>query len=498
MPEWEVSFLTFKSLTILRLSEKSQMTKKVQEKAVVNSTTAVGAGIYGAMEAQSHAVATDAIQQGMDLFRIAAQKLGAVDPKISQGNLFEYIETAKFNADAASKSSPLKAVVTAAEGNPHAAADILIQKADRVIQEVQAKSMNKASNLTYEITNPKYQGMQKLVPDGNADRVRELANKRAQTGTLKADEYVDTAKNVTDKLKYGNVQSEGTSYQENLWAAENPEFYAAIAEAKYVAREAAVTGANAAVAGFVVAGVISVVKNGISAFNGEIAIEEAIATTAKDATKSGLRSGVTGVGSTFIRYGATKLGVKALAKSNFAVAIAASVIDVGASVYSFAKGEITADELIEKAGQTGASTTYSMYAGAAGGAIFGPVGAVVGSMAGYLVAASIYQSATAIFKQACLAEAEARRVIAMCAASCQALVEQRSEFERLFDANFQTRCAEFEACFTAIDTGLAADQPEITTQALADFAVLFGQQLKFETFEEFDEFMIDSEQPLIL
>ena len=207
---------------------------------------------------------------------------------------------------------------------------------------------------------------------------------------------------------------------------------------------------------------------------------------------------MTGVGSTFIRYGATKLGVKALAKSNFAVAIAASVIDVGASVYSFAKGEITADELIEKAGQTGASTTYSMYAGAAGGAIFGPVGAVVGSMAGYLVAASIYQSATAIFKQACLAEAEARRVIAMCAASCQALVEQRSEFERLFDANFQTRCAEFEACFTAIDTGLAADQPEITTQALADFAVLFGQQLKFETFEEFDEFMIDSEQPLIL
>ena len=354
------------------------------------------------------------------------------------------------------------------------------------------------SNLTYEITNPKYQGMQKLVPDGNADRVRELAQKRAQTRTLKADEYVDTAKNVTDKLKYGNVQSEGTSYQENLWAAENPEFYAAIAEAKYVAREAAVIGANAVVAGFVVGGVISAVKNGISAFNGEIAIEEAIATTAKDATKSGLRSGATGVGSPFIRYGATKLGVKALAKSNFAVAIAASVIDVGASVYSFAKGEITAHELIEKAGQAGTSTTYSMYAGAAGGAIFGPVGAVVGSMAGYLVAASIYQSATAIFKQACLAEAEATRVIAMCDASCKALVEQRSEFERLFDANFQTRCAEFEACFTAIDTGLAAKQPEITTQALADFAVLFGQQLKFETFEEFDEFMIDSEQPLIL
>ncbi|MDZ8066095.1 MAG: hypothetical protein RMY64_10715 [Nostoc sp. DedQUE08] len=474
------------------------MNKKVQRQEVLYSATSFVSGVHGAVEAQQNAAATDAIQQGMDLFRIAAEKLGAVDPKISQGNLFEYIEAAKFNADAALNNSPLKAVVTAAEGKPHAVADILIKKGNLVIEEVQAKSMDKASHLTHAVSNQKYQGMQKLVPDGNAEKVKQLAEKRSQLGTFKAEEYADTAKNTTDRLKAGKIQSDGTSYKENLWAAENPDIYAAITEAKYVAKEAAVTGANAAVAGFIVGGVISAVKNSITVFKGENTVEDAIVSTVKDAGKSGVRSGTTGIGGTLIRYGATKLGVKALAKSNVAVTVAAGVIDVGASVYSFAKGEITTQELIERVGQTGTCTTYSLYAGTAAGAIFGPVGAIVGSIAGYLIAASIYQSAATIFKQAHLAEEEAEQVEAICEAACKVMAEQQAEFEHLFEANFQARCVEFDACFAAIDAGLTSNKPELTTLALANFAELFGKKLQFENFQEFDDFMINSDQPLIL
>ncbi len=411
-----------------------------QKKSPQHFNTPLSAGIYGAEVSQSQANATDAMSQGMDLFRMAAAKLGAVNSKIAQGNLFEYIEAAKFNADAALKGVSFKAVVTAAEGSPHAAVDLLIRDGNQVIQEVQAKSTNNISKLTDSLSNSKYRGMQKLVPNRNAEQVRELAQKLSQCN---ADDYADTAKNVTDKLKYDRVESQGTSYQENLWAAENPELYAATTEVKYVAKEAAVTGTNAAVAGFVVGGAISGVKNTIAALKEEISVEEAISNTVIDGGKSASRSGVTGVGGTIIRYGATKLGVKALSKSNVAVTLAAGIIDVGASVYSFAKGEITAEELTEKVGQTGACTTYSLYTGAAAGAILGPVGAVMGSMAGYLIAASIYQSATAIFKEARLAEAEAERVIAMCDVACQTMKEQRAEFQRLFKVNFQARCAEF-------------------------------------------------------
>lgn len=468
------------------------MTKK---KSQQNLNSSFAASIYGAEAAQLNANATDSIVNGMDLFREAAEKLGAVNPKIAQGNLFEYIEAAKFNADAALKDSSLKAFVTAAEGNPHASADLLIKDGERIIQEVQAKSMNKVSNLTNSLSNSKYEGMQKLVPEGNASEVRELARDRSQYHN---DNYGDTATNVTDKLNYDGVKSQGTSYQENLWAAENPKLYAAMTEAKYVTKEALMTGANAAVAGFVITGAISGVKNTIAASNGNITFEQAFTNTLKDGGKSSLRSGAVGTTGAVIRYGATKLGVKALGKSNVAVTVAAGVIDIGASVYSFTKGEITSEELIERMGQTGTCTAYSIYVGAAGGAVLGPVGAVVGSMAGYLIAASIYQSATAIFKEAHLAEAEAERVIAMCDMACKIMQEQRTEFERLFKVNFQIRCAEFDTCLTAINAGLASNNYEIITQSLSNFATLFGQKLQFETFEEFDDFMMNSDEPLIL
>ena len=467
------------------------MTRK---KSPQHQNTALGAGIYGAEVSVNHANATDAMIQGMDLFRNAAEKLGAVNPKIAQGNLFEYIETAKFNADAGLKGSNFKAVVTAAEGSPHAAADLLIKDGHQFIQEVQAKSMNNARNLTNALNDSKYEGMQKLVPDGNAEQVRKIAQERSQNT---ADNHADTTKNVTDKLKYDRVESEGTSYQENLWATENPELYAAVTEAKYVASEVIVTGANAAIAGFVIGGAISGVKNTIGVWNQNLTVEEAISSTLKDGGKSALSGGITGGGGTIIRYGATKLGIKALGKSNVAMAVAAGVIDTGASIYSFAKGEITAEELTERIGQTGVCTSYSLYAGASAGAVLGPVGAAIGSMAGYLVAASIYQSANAVFKEARLAEAEAERVIAICNSASQTMKEQRAEFERLFKVKFQALCAEFEDCLAAIDKGLAAENYDLTTQSLADFASLFGKKLQFETFEEFDDFMINSNQPLI-
>ena len=55
-----------------------------------------------------------------------------------KGNLFEYIEAAKFNADAASKGMSAKAVVTDVY-DQGAAADILIKDGGRVQKEVQAK-----------------------------------------------------------------------------------------------------------------------------------------------------------------------------------------------------------------------------------------------------------------------------------------------------------------------------------------------------------------------
>ncbi|NER37142.1 MAG: hypothetical protein F6J93_24765 [Oscillatoria sp. SIO1A7] len=466
--------------------------------AALNSASNIGAASLGAASARTSAAATDALMDGMDSFRVAAAKLGAVDPKISQGNLFEYIEAAKFNADAAQKGSSLEAVVTAERGQPHAAADILIREKNRVVGEVQAKSGSKAVNLSDSLAREKYRGMQKLVPDRKAESVRELSRKRAGLGGAKAEDYADTAKNVSDQLRSRNVSSGGTSYEEALWAAKNPELYATIAEAKYLAKEAAATGANAAVAGFVVAGAIAAAKNGIDFLQNRTTAERAIAETAKDAAGSAMRGGATGAASALLRYGFTKIGAKVLLESNAPVAVAAGIIDIGASVYSFATGELAAEELIEIAGQTGTCTAYSLYAGTAGGAVFGPVGAAIGSVAGYLLAAGLYQSAAAIFKEARLTEEQAKKVIAILGASREAMADRRVEFERVFEERFNIAKFEFFSVLDAIDVAIGSGCPESAARALGDFATLSKQKLPFATFEEFDDFMNDNSSSLVL
>jgi hypothetical protein len=82
--------------------------------------------------------------------------------------------------------------------------------------------------------------------------------------------------------------------------------------------------------------------------------------------------------------------------------------------------------------------------------------------------------------------------------ACQIMGRQQTEFEHLFEFNFNSRYAEFDSCFAVMDAGLVSNNYDMVTQSLSDLAVLFSKKLQFETFEEFDSFMLDSERFLFL
>jgi hypothetical protein len=462
----------------------------------------LGAGLAGAAAAAREAAAADAMIKGMDLLRRAADS--QVKPEILQGNLFEYIEAAKFNVDAALKGSDLHAAVTAAEGQPTAAADLVIRRGSKVVQEVQAKSyrvedQGDLARLTRALSRKEYDNMQKVTTLEQAEQVRDLAAKRgAMDGSLDQAHYQDTARNVTGQTHYGQVSSGGTSYRESRFAAEHPRLYAAGKEIGQKAIEAGKAGLVAAGTGALVGGAISLVQNSIAVSQGAMSAEEALRNTVTDAVRAGLRGGATGATGAVVRYGAQKAGLQALSKSNVATAVAAGLIEAGVTVYRYAKGEITGEEAVEQMGQTGATTISSIYAGAVAGLAFGPVGAVVGSVAGYLLASNVYQSCVAILQNARLAEAEAARVERLCAEAVVAMQAQRAEFERLLQERLQERAVAFRGCFRALDDSLAAADPAGSSKALADLCALVGVEFQFSTFAEFDAFMTDGDEPLKL
>lgn len=428
---------------------------------------------------------SDEAFNGMNLLRKEGERLLNVSPEIKQGNLFEIIEKTKFNMDAALKGSNIRAYTTAENGFPHDKADILIKKGGEVIEEVQAKSGNKASTVLHRISDNKYEGMQKLVNSDKVDKARELAQKRVESGSLKMGEYKDSLKNLTGELKFGDIESGGTGYDEVLGAAENYKEYARNFEVEQIKNE--VMASVAAVS--IIKGGISVIKNSIAFNKSEIDGKQMVGNIMIDTGKAATRGAATGGVRTGIRMVAIKSGNGMLAKSNIATSMATGVIDVGITVVDYARGEIDSEQAMIQIGQKGFNTMSSVYAGAAAGAVFGPGGMLIGSMVGYMVAADVYQTCVDIIKNEELKEEEVNRLINLYQEAIEVMKTEREALEIHFKAQICQNRAVFSRIQNALDKSIQENDVDLTIRSLSELACYFGKELKLMSFEDFDRSM---------
>lgn len=463
-----------------------------------SDAVALGAALDAGVRATAQALQTNTMVAGMQTMAQAAEHLGNKAAEILKGDLFEYIELAKFNTQAAGVDPSVVATLTREAGQPHAAADILIERHGVLLREVQAKASHGTEELTGYLRDPKYHGMQKLVPSDKATEVQARAQFRARywdgRGEAEfASENLDTARNVTGELKASGVSSGGTTTAELDFATKHPRLYQLRLESRYVAREAASAMGRAAVTGAVVGGAISLIEHGILVSRGTMNAAEAAVAIGRDASRSALRSGATGAAGAMVRYGALRAQSATFSKTNIATAVAAGLIDIGLTLHEYAKGNVPGDVVAERIGQTGWSTMSSIYAGAAAGLAFGPAGAVVGSIAGYVVTAQVYQSGIALLRRAHLADEEAARVEAVCADAIRAMEGLREELDVRLCEVLGERERLLEGCLAMVDDGIDQASPHLTVEGLTRLAMACGRSLKLATFEEFDEFMLGSD-----
>lgn len=453
----------------------------------------VAAGITG-----NYADATDTMAEGMDVFRQVVEATGG-NP-VRHGNLFECIEAAKFNVDAALKRSDLNAQVAACPTdptfpkNPHHPADVVIRDGDEVLRNVQSKAYHDPASAAFELKETKYAGMDRLVPEDKASRIGELLENRAESGSIYAEDYRDASEHLQSELNYQDVSSGGTTYHEAVFAKNHPDLYSSSMKSDQFGEEFVASVGAAGVAGFLIGGGVSAVKNILTAQKG---ITEVVIDSTKEGVKVGLKGAIIGGGGAVLRFGGYEAGIDTLAKSNVATAIAAGVLNTGVTIYSLAKGEIDAGTAMERFGQTGVSTIYGLFAGSAISVVFaGPAVAVAATIAGYLLANSAYQSCIVILKDAKLAEEKANIVRVICQEAIEEMKKQRELFERQVNQQLELRKSRISTCFDAIDKSLASNKPDKTLNALSDFACLFGKQLRFENQKDFDRFMQQSDSRL--
>lgn len=422
------------------------------KKAAKDASKTIG-NLVGNMASINAQNATNAAVDGMDLFR---WKMGT--PIIQnghfdqqKGNLFEYIEAAKFNADAAGKGMTARAVVTDVY-DQGAAADILIKDGGRVQKEVQAKFV-KSSNKGVENSAAKsvfdqaggqkghwgkYNGMDRLIRKDehyNADgsmlkEAKKLAKNRAESQDIHAADYKDVHEHLTDELRYKEATSGGTTFEDVQTAYDSPDKYAKAFERKAVKAEMKCTAANMAKASLVTTGIVSGVTNMFEVFQDKKELADALHDVGADTIKGATRGGVTGIVSTAIRYRGIKAGSALLSDSAAATVMAGGIIDGGVALYSYACGEINEQQLKEQLVDTTAKAATTIYFTKAVGAIMGSAVNPILPMVVYTTASYVAACTREIIKNANLNAEEYDRMTAILHESIREMNEYHEEFKQ--------------------------------------------------------------------
>ncbi|MBD8036154.1 hypothetical protein H9635_05320 [Solibacillus sp. A46] len=415
---------------------------------------------------------------GMDRLKDVAKQYINCAPNITQGRMFEIIETTKFNAAAAKAGSLLRAVTTEQLGEPHAAADIFIRDAKgEVLKEIQAKSYNSIATTARAVADAKYNGMERLVNVEKEGHVKELIEKRMNSNGIYAQDYRDAQGVVTGKTSYENITSGGTTYDQSLEAAKNTEQFA-----KKLNRVEFISGASnamlcGALAGAFIGGTVSMVANG---YNKEFSVKE----TGKAALNSGSRSAVIGG----VSYGIKFLGKNnPIMNGNIASALASSAVNMTELTYKFLSGKISIDAYVQGLGSNAVSCFSGILMTAAGAALFGPIGAAVAGSVALIGMKQLYKVFQAAHND--LALAKETRVLAEQMAA--AVIEQVKQEEQLLVNYYNEYTQTLKELKVVVDmAGIDESYTEKAIIALAD-----GLNIKFEynTLEEFTDFMLSDD-----
>lgn len=469
-------------------------------KKTAKDTAEKAGSLFGDAVSQNAHQATSEMVNGMGSFLEKAAQVKNVDFDISKGNLFEYIEAAKFNADAASIGEQARAVVTDAVGRPHDKVDIEIVSGGKVVEEIQAKaSINTHAAVQMQAgigEYGKYDGMKRLILKASEDdgerqtslrEAKRFARERGDATPKGKDSYYDAADNLNDEIAYNDAKSGGTTIDELRDAKADPSTFAKHMEHHQLAQDMKQTSTNMAIGAAVSTGMISSITNLFEVYKDEKEWEDALIDITKDTGKAAVRGAATGAISSGIRYEGYKAGSKLLSDSTAATVMAGAMIDGGVALFSYAKGDISGEELQGELVNTTFKASATIYFTKAVTAITGTANPFL-PIAVYSTASYVVTCTREILKNAELNVEEYQRLAAILDSSTQTLrayKEQVRENMALAAENQRKVMNDLLQTFDYnLETGENYDRALMSIVAFANETGIALQHVAFNDFEE--------------
>lgn len=389
------------------------------------------AGAFAGNAASRNAqMGTDTAIDSMQELLYKAGKISKVGFDQSKGNLFEYIEAAKLQKNMANRGeyfdrNPVTdlAADRGGYGGHTAPDDFRMQKNGRIVGRGQAKYNNSPRRAAQNFVNPKYTDMQRIAPTDQMTDIESCLQEMLANGEISKAAYKNAVSNL---MKNGltdpssGITSGGTTTTElqKLRGANGKvsqqavRQYAARFEGRQLAHEVGTTASNMAVASGVITAIVSGTQNLFAVLQDRKTLDSALAEVKADTVSSALRGGETGVLSTVLRFGGQKAALPVLSDSTAATVMAGGMIDGGAALYSYTRGEISGQQLQGALMDTTVKSVATVYFTKAIGLVAGAANPFV-PMAVYTAAAYVVSCTRAIVEQAELNAAEYDRITAL-------------------------------------------------------------------------------------
>lgn len=476
------------------------------EKKIYNDIASYSANQVGNNISYNVQQGTNQSIKGMSLFKDIVKEKQNVDFDRSKGNLFEFIESAKFNRNSANRGKSVRSVVTHADGRPHDPVDIELIDNGKIIDKVQAKASDlrkgdqaTAAELANMQRNNKYRGQQRLVPKDKFDKTRELTQKRAESSSIYADDYKDSHKNLTGELtdRRDGTNSGGTTIEELKRASDNPDKYVRDFEIKQYASEIGRTSVNMAASNMIFTGIISASTNLFEILKNKKELDVAIKEVGIEVTKSGVKGGATGFLSSILRIGGRKANVPIISDAVAATTLAGGIIDCGVSLHSYAKGEISQDQLREEMQNTALKSVATIYFTKSIELVVGTANPFIPIVI-YTMASYIVTSTREIIKNAKLNAEEYNRIASLYDESTKQMIEYRQTIEKQISQYIQSKNQMFNSFLDSFEYNMTkGDNYDEAIYAIVNFSNKYGLALQHANFKEFKTAMM-SEDDFVL
>ncbi len=373
-----------------------------------------------------------------------------------------------------------------------------IKDAERAFEKLNSKKFDKyfENDVKIEVPSDQYD---KLIDEANSqiDKLSKQLDKQKELGNTEKIEAIKQKIAKVKKIKK-SLRKSSVSSSEAIEARKNPE----LSTAKDVARLSHDAGVTAAKSAAVIGGSVSIIKNIVAVYKGEIEGDEAIVNVAKDTATTAVVGYATGFSGSAIKgamQNAKSTSLKALSKTNLPATLVSLTVSTGKTLNRYFNGEIDGVQCLQDLGESGTGMLSSAMFSAIGQVVIPipVVGAMIGGMVGYALSSVSYGILMQSLNEAKMAREERRRVEEACEEHIRMIRQYRFEIENLINEYLSESVSIFRGSFNAVKESLDIGDVDGFIKGTNKIVEGFGGSPLFSDMEDF-ELKMESDTTFVL